>query len=374
MSKVKVTEEFPGTIDALSEDQRCVLQELQKHVIKIGLEWNTQYDDWFQLRFCRARKFKIAEVIKMFDDQQEFRKKYDLDNIFEDMPRQLNIRDECIDEFYMGQDKEGNLVFYQSLAKFTEKNLLKMTEDEYIRYSCFKIEFAMYVIYPCLCRKYNKRIDQITIIQDLKNASISEYLSSKVRVYMKHGFNVGSFYYPETLKKFFIINAPFQFNAMWKLIKLFIDKVTVRKISILGSSYQKELFEHIDKSQVSKCLGGTGVDFQNIDREWKEYELFCFEKKTFFHCPEARISDPWKASQTLIYDVKQLRSIAAQNLTLDTTCKTKQEDQSVFIFEDDDDVDEGIYDLKCQMLKVRSLDIKQEGYLMTIPDEELWWI
>ena len=41
MSKVKVTEEFPGTIDALSEDQRYVLQEFRKHVIKIGLEHNT---------------------------------------------------------------------------------------------------------------------------------------------------------------------------------------------------------------------------------------------------------------------------------------------------------------------------------------------
>ena len=161
---------------------------------------------------------------------------------------------------------------------------------------------------------------------------------------------------------------------MWKLIKLFIDKVTVRKISILGSSYQKELFEHIDKSQVSKCLGGTGVDFQKIDREWKEYELFCFEKKTFFHCPEARISDPWKASQSVIYDVKQLRStVYSQNTTQETTYQKELDDDLANFFKDDDSMDERVDEPKGKMLKVNSFSIKFEGLLMTIPDEQLWF-
>jgi len=44
---------------------------------------------------------------------------------------------------------------------------------------------------------------------DLKDTSITEFLGSKVRNYMGKGLNVGNFYYPETLFKTFIINAPF---------------------------------------------------------------------------------------------------------------------------------------------------------------------
>jgi len=156
---------------------------------------------------------------------------------------------------------------------------------------------------------------------------------------------------------------------------MFLDKVTVKKISILGSSYKKELFECIDKSQVPAFLGGTGPDYSRyFVHPWTEYDNFCIEKKTFFHYPEARISDPWKAAQTLIYDVKQLRStVYSQNTTAETNYKRELDDDSEFILKDDYDMDEGIDEPKGKMLKVLSFDIKHEGRLMTIPDEELWF-
>ena len=151
---------------------------------------------------------------------------------------------------------------------------------------------------------------------------------------------------------------------------MFLDKVTVKKISILGSGYKKELFEIVDESQVPKFLGGTGPDYhRHFDYPWTEYELFCIEKKTRFHYPEARISDPWKASQTLIYDVKQLRStVYSQNTTLQTTFNKELEDDSEIILKDDYDIDEGIHEPKGKMLRVNSLNIKLEGCLIKIPE------
>ena len=46
---------------------------------------------------------------------------------------------------------------------------------------------------------------------------------------------IGSDFYPETLYKSFIINAPFIFRGIWAGLKGFLDKKTVNKIHILGS-------------------------------------------------------------------------------------------------------------------------------------------
>jgi len=46
----------------------------------------------------------------------------------------------------MGVDKEGHPILYQSFSKFNEKRLMQMTEDEYVRYTIYKIELAMFIV------------------------------------------------------------------------------------------------------------------------------------------------------------------------------------------------------------------------------------
>lgn len=40
-------------------------------------------------------------------------------------------------------------------------------------------------------------------------------------------------------------NAPYIFTTVWSVIKGWLDPVTVEKIKILGSGYEKELKEHV---------------------------------------------------------------------------------------------------------------------------------
>ncbi len=41
--------------------------------------------------------------------------------------------------------------------------------------------------------------------------------------------------------KFYIVNAPYIFTTVWSVVKGWLDPVTVEKIKILGSGYEKEL-------------------------------------------------------------------------------------------------------------------------------------
>lgn len=57
--------------------------------------------------------------------------------------------------------------------------------------------------------------------------------------------------------KFYIINAPWAFSAVWAVIKPWLDEVTVQKINILGTSYQGELIKQIGKENLPREFGGN---------------------------------------------------------------------------------------------------------------------
>ena len=88
---------------------------------------------------------------------------------------------------------------------------------------------------------YGKRIDRMCLIIDLKGTNLSSMFDSTIRSYKKKGFGVGSDFYPEILGRTWIINAPWLFTAIWSIVKIWLDPVTLKKISIHGSSYKKAL-------------------------------------------------------------------------------------------------------------------------------------
>lgn len=57
--------------------------------------------------------------------------------------------------------------------------------------------------------------------------------------------------------KFYIINAPWAFSAVWAVCKRWLDEVTVSKINILGSDYQTSLLQQIPAENLPKQFGGS---------------------------------------------------------------------------------------------------------------------
>ena len=57
--------------------------------------------------------------------------------------------------------------------------------------------------------------------------------------------------------KFYIINAPWSFTAVWAAVKPWLDEVTVSKIQILSSDYKGELLKQIPAENLPKEFGGT---------------------------------------------------------------------------------------------------------------------
>ena len=65
-------QEFSGEIGDCSPEQQAIYNALKDHVEKtMGIK-DPLYDEWFLLRFCRARKFELPKVIKMFENYHKW--------------------------------------------------------------------------------------------------------------------------------------------------------------------------------------------------------------------------------------------------------------------------------------------------------------
>jgi len=90
---------------------------------------------------------------------------------------------------------------------------------------------------------------------DLKGVGISK--ASSVYGYIQSASGVSQNYYPERLGKLYIINAPWGFSGVFGFVKRFLDPVTVNKIHVLGSGYEKELLAQVPAENLPTAFGGT---------------------------------------------------------------------------------------------------------------------
>lgn len=128
---------------------------------------------------------------------------------------------------------------------------------------------------PACSKAVGHRVETSCTILDLSGVGIKQFWD--VKNYVSEASKIGQDRYPETMGKFFVINAPWGFSTIWSVIKGWLDPVTQEKIKILGSNYQKELLEAIDADALPSDIGGTckckeGCSLSDAG-PWKEHNL-----------------------------------------------------------------------------------------------------
>lgn len=140
---------------------------------------------------------------------------------------------------------------------------------------------------PACCRKTGSLLETCCSIMDLKGVGVTSVPS--VYGYVKQASAISQNYYPERLGKLYLINAPWGFSSVFSVVKGFLDPVTVSKIHVLGTGYQKELLSQIPKENIPKIFGGTcdcegGCGFSDAgpwqDPQWAKPPKWEQEKST----------------------------------------------------------------------------------------------
>lgn len=129
------------------------------------------------------------------------------------------------------------------------------TEDRMLQNLAVEYEKLSDPRLPACSRKAGHLVETCCSVLDLKGVGLSK--ATKAYGYIQRASGISQNYYPERLGKLYIINAPWGFSTVFSFIKGWLDPVTVEKIHILGSGYEKELLKQIPKENLPKAFGGA---------------------------------------------------------------------------------------------------------------------
>ncbi|KAI9320496.1 CRAL-TRIO domain-containing protein [Dichotomocladium elegans] len=104
----------------------------------------------------------------------------------------------------------------------------------------------------------NRTINRETVIFDCTGMGWHQFHMPALQ-FIRAISDVDQKYYPETLNKLYLVNAPSAFVMVWKIVKGWLDPGTINKIQILGKDFQSTLLEQIPAENLPTFLGGKCV-------------------------------------------------------------------------------------------------------------------
>lgn len=247
----------PGRLGNLTQLQLHTLEKLKKEIQDEEFFDEKRMDDAFLLRFLRARKFDLAKTKEMLVAEEKWRKEFGVDDIVANFDfKEKETVDKYYPQYYHKNDKDGRPLYVERLGQLDIKALYAVTTQErQLQRLVFEYEKFLNERLPACSKACGHPVETVCTILDLGGVSLSNFY--RVKDYVSAASSIGQDRYPETMGKFYIINAPWAFSAVWAIIKPWLDEVTVKKIDILGSSYKDTLLKQIPVENLPKEFGGA---------------------------------------------------------------------------------------------------------------------
>ncbi|KAJ4331893.1 phosphatidylinositol transfer protein csr1 [Ascochyta clinopodiicola] len=245
------TAEFKAAIaNTPPEDLRNAFWSMVKH----------DHPDALLLRFLRARKWDVEKALVMMVSTMHWRledmhvddkivKHGELGALAEagsttDAKAKKNDEDFLVQlrmgkSYLHGLDKEGRpmCIVRARLHKAGEQ-----TEESLEKFTVFTIETARLLLRP--------PIDTATIVFDMTDFSMANMDYTPVKFMIKC-FEAN---YPESLGTVLVYKAPWVFNAVWSIVRGWLDPVVAGKVSFVKNVDELEKF--VPRNQIPKELGG----------------------------------------------------------------------------------------------------------------------
>jgi hypothetical protein len=131
------------------------------------------------------------------------------------------------------------------------KSDLDQAVREYTNYVVYMMELQISQMRPLVPQ-------QFVVLFDLKGFTPSLIFRRDVRLMIRKLLYVAQAQYPERLYKTLLVNAPFGFEAAWKLIQPLLDEKTASKIHFCKLA---DLVQDIDPAVLSQEYGGSHAEY-----------------------------------------------------------------------------------------------------------------
>ena len=129
---------------------------------------------------------------------------------------------------------------------------LEAAVDEYTKYVLYMTELQISKLKP------HPVPQEFVVLFDLEGFKPKLIFRRDVRLMILKLIYVAQAQYPERLRKAFLVNAPFGFEAAWKIIQPLLDEKTAGKIHF---STTQDLLDDIDARVLSEAYGGRHREY-----------------------------------------------------------------------------------------------------------------
>ncbi|XP_009436443.1 SEC14-like protein 4 isoform X5 [Pan troglodytes] len=274
-----------GRVGDLSPQQQEALARFRENLQDL-LPILPNADDYFLLRWLRARNFDLQKSEDMLRRHMEFRKQQDLDNIVTWQPPEvIQLYDSgglC------GYDYEGCPVYFNIIGCLDPKGLLlSASKQDMIRK---RIKVCELLLHECelQTQQLGRKIEMALMVFDMEGLSLKHLWKPAVEVYQQF-FSILEANYPETLKNLIVIRAPKLFPVAFNLVKSFMSEETRRKIVILGDNWKQELTKFISPDQLPVEFGGTMTDPDGNPKCLTKINYGGEVPKSYYLCEQVRL-------------------------------------------------------------------------------------
>ncbi|KAK9889781.1 hypothetical protein WA026_007158 [Henosepilachna vigintioctopunctata] len=237
---------FVKTINCRPTFRRKVNDVLQPH-----------HDDYFLLRWLRARSWNVDSAENMLRQSLKWRRELEVDGALVktwQQPEVVQLYQPC---GVSGYDKDGlpvvilpfgNLDIVGLLNSVSKQDLIRSTVQVLERNLALAAETGNY---------------EVLVIFDMDGFNLRQYAWRPAAELVIQLIQMYEANYPETLKACFIINAPRVFAIAFNIVKKFMDAYTLSKIQIIKNDpakWKKVLLEYVDPDNLPKYYGGNLTD------------------------------------------------------------------------------------------------------------------
>ena len=201
------------------------------------------------------RKHKVRDTAAAVQKIHEFRKNYDIENIFKTRLDSHDLYHEAWPSYVAGEDEWGHWIVFEKVGDWNLDLLDQIEFKKLLQYRAQHLE-ALMEIKRRVSLRMGCRVSRYIQILDLQGLSYNKHMSAKRRSFIKPIFGLQGDIYPETLWKMFCINVHYSFNLIWRIIRPLLDDTVVQKISLVRN-----------KKEILPAMMSCSIPIESIPEE-----------------------------------------------------------------------------------------------------------
>lgn len=205
------------------------------------------------LRFLQGCNGDEKEARRRWDVTRHWREAENVNGILQEKQPHFFTIKSMYPHYHAGRGKLGHVVYYERPGEIEQAQLAArgIGVEQMARHWLFVTEYQWTVL--CGNREDEKSIS----ILDIEKIKMGD-LSGDPLAYTKKTIGWANAHYPERSYVIFIVNAPFFFTMLWKIIKPWVHENTQKKVKILSKKETLAgLQEHIELDNIPDYYGGN---------------------------------------------------------------------------------------------------------------------